>query len=170
MRTRRVWSAFGKSGGVNLLLSLLFLDVLVNYGGLAVVVSVVVWCESYKVVEFGVGWQQQQPHAQRGAEVQGAPSTQHPAPCSPPHHPSGLRGHSQQEVRAEVPPVGILRAELQKCSANGESLPCAKPSRRAETGVGRSSLSCCLPGTEMHPQCSLPALSQGENTSRWCVW
>lgn len=26
-----------------------------NYGGLAVVV-VVVWCESYKVVEFGVGW------------------------------------------------------------------------------------------------------------------
>lgn len=82
MRTRRVWSAFGKSGGVNLLLSLLFLDVFVNYGGLAVVVSVVVWCESYKVVEFGVGWQQQQPHAQRGAEVQGAPSTLHPAPCT----------------------------------------------------------------------------------------
>lgn len=52
-----------------------------NYRGLAVV-SVVVWCESYKVVEFGVGWQQQQPHAQRGAEAQGAPSTQHPAPCT----------------------------------------------------------------------------------------
>lgn len=90
----------------------------------------------------------------------------HPAPCT--QHPAAPRAVPQASrvtaSRRSAPRsrrLGFSELNSKKRSANGESLPCAKPSRRAESGGGRSGLSCCLPGTEMHLQRSLPAPSHG---------
>lgn len=88
-----------------------------------------------------------------------APSTLHPAPCSPPRRPSGLRGHGQQEVSAEVPPVGILRAELQEalCQRGIAALCQTEPA----CGVrGRQERFVLLPSRHRNAPSALAACSE----------
>lgn len=106
-----------------------------NYGGLAVVVSVVVvWCESYKVVEFGVGWQQQQPHAQRGAEAQGAPSTLHPAAPHTIPQASGVTAGRRSEPRSRR--LGFSELNSKSALPTGNRCPVPNQAGVRRLGAG----------------------------------